>query len=439
MDRKIQWLFAGVAASAFVYGCSDSNSVRFGGALDGGLLKQDSSPDNAELVEQGKQVFRFETFGDERQWTDELQLHTVVQNALTPELALQLGFKVDMDALPQEVVDGVAAGDIPLDDPQTTLALISLNAVVGVQGEVVETAQGDLQLKSLGITCALCHSTVDDAAETLLGIKGIGHRLDGYPNRQFDPGKVIALSPALADAPDVLAYYNSWGPGMFDARVNHDARITPEQGAYPTVIPPAFGLNGLDRVTFTGDGNELAYWNRYVAVTEMGGIGRFSDTRLHTGSGDTVDVTHTCTASVPDCKPDMVTKHLPALQAYQRSLKAPAAPEGSFNVAAAARGKNVFAGPGQCISCHSGGNFTDANVRLHPKSASAAMNTAYADRSATAQWRTPPLRGIWQHPPYFHDGSAATLTDVVRAYDQKLNLGLNQGQVEDLVEYLKSL
>ena len=452
MRAKQIWVPVLALGAALASGCDDKNfftnvdlapggMLKVGGGINGEMIDPDgrlTDPSNAALVAEGQRVFRFETFGDERQWTDALQLHKVVEAALTPALALQLGFKVDMDALPAAVVEGVVNGDIPLDDPQTTLALISLNAVVGVQGKVSEGTDGKLHLDTLGITCALCHSTVDDAAEPIVGVKGIGHRLDGWPNRDFDPGAVIALSPAISGNPAVANYYNSWGAGMFDPRVNHDGMID-ASGGYPVVIPPAFGLDGMDSVVFNGDGNEIAYWNRYVAVTEMGGVGHFADNRLRNAEGGVVVTDNKCTESVPNCKADMVTEHLPALQAYQRSLVAPKAPEGSFDVAMADQGKALFNGKAQCSTCHFGDKLSDGNVRLHPKEASVAARTGYLDRSGSRLWRTTPLAGIWQHPPYFHDGSAATLGDVVDAYDTRLTLNLSGDEKSQLVEYLKSL
>lgn len=387
-----------------------------------------------ELVAQGKQIFRYDTFGDETKWTDELSMNTVIETAVDPVTALSVGLKVDSEALPAEVVDAIAGGLVDLTDPQTTLTLLKLNAVVGISGDVLTADDGTMTLTRVGITCALCHSTVDDSASEALGINGgigIGKRLDGWPNRDLNPGAIIALSPAWDANPDARDLLNSWGPGMYDPRFNFDG------GSNPTVIPPAYGLFGLENTIFTGDGDvehepvgPVAYWNRYVAVTQMGGHGVFSDPRLpwfvdNTDGGKL---------------PDLVTSKLPALQEYQWSIAAPSAPEGSFDAAAAKRGEDVFRGPATCASCHTGELFTDATEgKLHPITASAAKETDYALRSATKQWRTSPLKGLWQHAPYFHDGSAATLEDVVEAYDSKLALGLSPDQMSDLVEYLKSL
>jgi mono/diheme cytochrome c family protein len=366
------------------------------------------------LVTQGKEIFRFDTFGDESFWTDTLMMNDVIQTAVDPTTALSVGLKVDAEALPATVVSGIQNGTISLTDPATTLALLELNAVVGVKG-TVETVNGQKTLTKVGVTCALCHSTVDDSFA-----KGIGKRLDGWPNRDLNPGAIIALSPAVPA--DAKAVYNSWGAGKYDPRFNLDGKNGPQ------VIPPAYGLLGVQRITATGDGENIAYWNRYVSVTQMGGHGSFSEPR--TG----VSVTHP-----PD---DLVSSKLPALQEYQLSIPAPQPPAGSFDAAAASRGREVFTQ--KCASCHSGSLYTDANSTLHDPSevvSEPEPNGApsYASRSATKKYRTAPLAGVWQHAPYFHNGSAATLDAVVETYDTKKSLGLTAAQKSDLVQYLKSL
>jgi mono/diheme cytochrome c family protein len=299
--------------------------------------------------------------------------------------------------------------------------LLKLDAVVGLKGKV-ESIGGVDVLTQVGTTCALCHSTVDDSFAP-----GIGNRLDGWPNLDLNPGAIIALSPALTTTQK--AVFNSWGRGKYDPRFNIDGLNK------PVVIPPAYGLDGVHRITFTGDGTEIAYWNRYVAVTQMGGQGTFSDSLLVV-NGNPVSITNGTQ--------DLVTSKLPALQAYQLSLKKPAPPAGTFDVAAAARGKLVFDGPGTCASCHSSALFTDAaglNPILHPPADSMAEPEvpSYASRSATKMYRTTPLRGLWQHAPYFHDGSAATLEQVATTYNTKRSLGLTAQQISDLAQYLKSL
>jgi mono/diheme cytochrome c family protein len=370
---------------------------------------------NADLAAEGKRTFRFDTFGDETKWTDTLRMNEVV-SAVDPTTALKVGLKVDSEALPADVVAGIKAGTVSLTDPATTLALLKLDAVLGVKG-TVESVGGKDTLTRVGFTCALCHSTVDDSFAP-----GIGKRLDGWPNRDLNVGAIVALSPAL-DAP-TKAVFNSWGPGRYDPRFNFDGQNGPQ------VIPPAYGLNGIHRITATGDGEDVAYWNRYVGVTQMGGHGTFSDARTNVNVTNGTD--------------DLISGKLPGLQAYQLTLAAPPPPAGSFDATAAARGKTLFAGKAACATCHSGSELTDANTRLHPVSDSMGEPEppgvpSYASRSATKQYRTSPLKGVWQHPPYFHNGTAATLADVVNIYDTRRALGLTDAEKADLVEYLKSL
>jgi mono/diheme cytochrome c family protein len=379
-------------------------------------------PLDPQLVQQGQQVFRYETFGDETFWTDQLHMNQVIETGVSPNTALSVGLKVDAEALPPAVVAAIQSGQADLNDPQTTLVLLQNNAVVGVKGQVSQNSDGSLKLDRMGITCALCHSTVDDSFAP-----GIGKRLDGWPNRDLDPGLIVSLSPVLDQATKDI--YASWGPGLYDPRFNHDGLSN------PVVIPPAYGLYGLPKAIFTGDGDvqhepagPVAYWNRYVAVTQMHGHGYFADERINWvvdhRQGD-----------------DLVTDKLPALQAYQYSIAAPAPPANSFDAGAAARGKVLFSGKAQCASCHSGPLFTDVidGGKLHPQDASVAVDKEYVKRSATKQWRVTPLKGIWQHAPYFHDGSAKTLADVVSRYNQEKNLNLSTAEKADLTEYLKSL
>src|SRR5215217_8154434 len=354
----------------------------------------------------GREIFRFDTFGDEQLWTETLHLHEVIQSSVSPVTALSVGLKVDAAVLPANFL---ATHD--LNEPATTVALIKLNAVVGLVGTVRGT-----QLKSIGITCAICHSTVDNSVTT-----GIGNRLDGWPNRDLNPGAIIALSPALTSAQK--AVYNSWGPGRFDPRFNVDGING------PVLIPPAFGLKGVGFETYTGDG-PISYWNNYVAVLEMGGHGSFSDPRLG------INIIQ---------EPDQVTPKLPELLRYQLSLAAPPPPAGSFDQTAARRGEALFKGKAGCAACHIPPTFTDVlsgpdpSVPLLHDAAEVGVDPLYAQRSGTKKYRTTPLRALWQHPPYFHDGSAPDLPAVVNHYDTLFGLGLTSKQKQDLVEYLKSL
>ena len=353
----------------------------------------------AGLVAEGRQVFRFETFGDEKLWTDTLRLHEVVEKSVDPTTALKVGLKVDADVLPPGLLKTA-----DLKSPATTVALLKMNAVVGLQA----TVDAGNRITSLGVTCALCHSTVDNSV-----MPGIGKRNDGWPNRDLDVGAIIALSPALPA--DKKAIYSAWGPGKYDPRFNQDGKST------PLVLPPAYGLADVKNETYTAEG-PISYWNAYVAVTQMGGQGNFSDPRLK------IDVKHS---------PDLATSKLPALRAYQHSLPAPPPPAGSFDRAIADRGRGVF--NQSCASCHVGGSGTDNNNgTLHP-AADTGVDAGYAARTASKAYRTTPLRGLWQHAPYFHDGSAATLADVVTHYNRVRKLGLTPERQRELIEYLKTL
>jgi len=356
-----------------------------------------SKPDN--LVSEGQRIFRFDTFGDEALWTDTLHLHEAVEKSVDPTTALKVGLKVDADALPPGILEKA-----DLKSPATTVALLKMNAVVGLQAAV----DAGNHITRLGITCALCHSTVDDSV-----MPGIGHRKDGWPNRTLNVGAIIALSPALPA--DKKAVYSSWGPGKYDPRYNEDGKNT------PLVLPPAYGLASVKNETYTAEG-PISYWNAYVAVTQMGGQGNFTDPHLG------INVKHS---------PDLVTSKLPALRAYQHSLAAPSAPAGSFDAAASKKGRVVF--DQACATCHVGGSGTDNNAGTLHKPEETGMDGAYAARTVQKAYRTTPLRGLWQHAPYFHDGKAATLADVVTHYNQVRSLGLTADQQRDLVEYLKSL
>jgi len=456
------------------------------------------SPLDPELVAAGQQTFRHDTFGNESFWTDVLMMNKVIESAVDPLTAASVGLKIDADALPPSVVEGIQDGSIPLDDPQTTLALLKLDAVVGAKGEVIQEAGGRLVLKRFGITCALCHSSVSRDVHVLAGGKTdlagiVGHRLDGWPNRDLQPGTIISLSPALTkkQAAEYASWATSFGPGFYDPRINvHtdpgsnpavgpdvDANLAAYKaaGGNPVVIPPAFGLAGLSKSTFTGDGDTahepagpVSYWNRYVGVVQMHGHGTFLDERLVI-NGKPLSVDH----RIGD---DLVTAILPGLEAYQWSIDAPTlARDGArwgvapdLDIPAVTRGEALFRGQARCASCHSGTSFTDVNTSgLHAGNASVALDKRYIRFSATGKWRTSPLKGIWQHPPYFHDGSGAydleagvckdgsgigslagatdpvrqDLACVVNRYNDptEQNLGLSDAQRADLVEYLKSL
>ena len=369
-----------------------------------------NGPLDPTLVAQGKSIFRLDTYADESFWTDTLQLNQVIQSSVSPKTALSVGLKVDVDTLPASVKTALQAGQINLDDPATTVTLLKLGAVVGVIG----TVDANNNLTKVGITCALCHSTVDNSFAP-----GIGHRLDGWPNHDLNVGAIVALSPVLPAS--AKAVYNSWGPGKYDPRFNFDGQNM------PVVIPPAFGLRHVAKEIYTGD-DTISYWNKYVAVTQMHGHGSFADPRIN--------------VNVNNPPENVTTAKLAALREYQFSLTTPPSPSG-LDQAAVARGQAVFTGAGKCASCHVGAQLTDVNNgKLHTP-AEVGQSAAYANRSATKLYRTTPLRGLYHPPqlqgPYFHDGSAATLDDVVNHYVPLLGLTLTAQQKADLVAYLKSL
>jgi hypothetical protein len=387
---------------ALMIGIRDSNSAASVSQLD------------------GREIFRFDTFGDEQLWTDTLRLHEAIET-VTPATALAVGLKVDAEALPPPVIKALMSRQLDVNDPKITRRLLEMNAVVGLVAKVT-----DDRIRSIGITCALCHSTVDDSLAP-----GIGRRLDGWPNLDLDVGTIVALAPGFPDR--FREEFRRWGPGKYDPRHHvfdgtNIIELHPGDASVPVVIPPAYGLDGVGFETFTGDG-PISYWNSYVGVTQMGGHGSFRDDRIG------VSVTQ---------KPDLVTPKLTPLLAYQLSLPAPPPPAGSFDAAGAARGQVVFNGVGRCGSCHISPTYTDVqlggpdNPFLHSPTEVGA-DPRYAERSATRAYRTTPLRALWQHPPYFHDGSATTLLAVVNHYDAVLSLGLTDDQKRDLVEFLKSL
>jgi mono/diheme cytochrome c family protein len=366
---------------------------------DSGRPDDSKADDTGKPVEyDGQQVFRHDTFGDEVFWTDLLHMNEVVQT-IDPTTALAVGLKVDASAVPKEVL---ATAD--LSDPATTAALLSLGAVVGIEADVDDAGT----ITRLGVTCALCHSTVDDSV-----MAGIGERLDGHPNRTLDPGFIISLSPYWDDKPDLKKQLESWGPGFYDPYWNHDGISD------PVLIPPAYGLADVALETYTGEG-PVSYWNAYVAITQMGGQGTFESKELG------ISITH---------DPDLVTPKLPALRDYQFSLEPPVA--SAFDKAAAARGDKLFEGIARCSECHTGDSYTDAPT-LHA-AAEVGQDPTYATRGTTAMYRTTPLKGVSSHPPYFHDGGAATLEEVVLHYDATFALGLKPTETSDLVAYLQSL
>jgi len=370
--------------------------------------------------EDGQQIFRFDTYGDEQLWTNVLRMHEAVAG-VDPATAIAVGLKVDVDALPASVTQALRAGHVDLSNPTVTLDLLRLNAVVGIRGVVTDSGQ----LTSIGVTCALCHSTVDNSLA-----KGIGRRLDGWANRDLNVGAILALSPALPEA--LKTEFRTWGPGKYDPRhhIFNGMNIVPlNSPSIPVEIPSIYGLKQVGFETYTADG-PISYWNSYVGVSQMGGHGSFNDSRIGVFINQT---------------PDLITPKLPALLDYQLRLKTPDPPPGTFDTQAAERGKQLFRKEAGCAACHEQPALTDVlkgldrSVPFLHSPSEVGMDPVYAARTATGRYRTTPLRGLWQHPPYFHDGSAADLPAVVEHYDTRFKLDLSGQQKADLVEYLKSL
>jgi hypothetical protein len=397
------------------------------------------------MIDEGRQIFRYDTFGSESFWGGTLRLHEAIAGSknggvgagVSPKTALAVGLKVDSAALPERLKHEIKAGKVNLDDPAVTLALLKLNAVVGVTGVFDDSGR----IRSMGLQCAFCHATVDDSFAP-----GIGRRLDGWANRDLNVGLIVSLAPDLkhftdllgVDAATVRKVLTSWGPGRFDAVLNKDGKaFRPDGKQAGTLIPPAFGLAGVNLHTWTGFGS-VPYWNAYVAVTEMHGSGTFFDARLN--NRDQYPVAVKSGADNTRRTPDRVTSKLAALHFYQLAIPAPEAPEGSFDKAAAVRGKNVFDGRARCATCHVPPLFTEPGHNLHTP-AEMGIDSFQADRSPTHMYRTAPLAGLWTHQKggFYHDGRFATLRDVVAHYDHNFRLNLNDHEKSDLIEYLKSL
>jgi hypothetical protein len=400
-----------------------------------------------DRLTEGRHTFRYDTFGDEDFWGGALRLHQSIQGSqfggagpgVSPKTALSLGLKVDVDALPASVQTDLKQGKVNLDDPATTLALLKANSVVGVIGFFAPDGK---RLNSIGITCALCHSRVDDSFAP-----GIGHRLDGWPNQDLNVGAIIAASQDLTpltsllgvDKATVLKVLNSWGPGKFDAELILDGKaFRPDGKSAATLIPPAFGLAGVNQHTWTGSWGSVTYWNAFVGTLEMHGKGRFFDPRLNNSAKYPIatkahfyDVTST---------PDMLSQKLPALHTYQLALPAPAPPAGSFDAVSAARGKALFTRSAGCSRCHVPPTFTEPGWNLH-KPDEIGIDAFQADRAPDSRYRTAPLNGIWAHQKrgFYHDGRFPTLMDVVNHYDTFFKLNLTQQNKQDIVQYLLSL
>jgi hypothetical protein len=400
--------------------------------------------DARAMIQEGLRTFRFDTFGDEAFWGDALRLHEAIAGAklggvgpgVSPRTALAVGLKVDLDRLPSDLVRALRKGDVNLDDPATTVALLRLNAVVGLTGFF----QGG-QLSSIGIQCSLCHSTVDNRFAF-----GIGERLDGWANRDLNIGAIAALAPSLQPVADLLGVdqgtvrkvFNSWGPGKFDAELLMDGKaFRPDGRSAATLIPPAFGLAGVNLHTWTGWGS-VTHWNAFVANLEMQGTGIFYDPRLDNAEQFPIAAKNGF-ANVRNT-PDRITPKLAALHLYQLAIKAPEPPSRSFDRMAAARGKELFNGRARCATCHVPPIFTEPGWNMHTPE-EIGIDAFQADRSPDRRYRTSPLKGLWTHMKggFYHDGRFATLLDVVNHYNGFFGLGLSEEQKRQLVEYLKSI
>jgi hypothetical protein len=387
-----------------------------------------------KMISDGRETFRNDTFGDEAFWGDTLGLHQAIDGTkgagVSPKTALAVGLKVDSEALPDDLVAKIKKNEVNMEDPTTTVALLKLNAVVGVRGFFEESGR----LKSVGITCAFCHSTVDDSFSA-----GIGRRLDGWPNRDLDVGKIVSLAPNLdpiakllgVDVPAVKKVLLSWGPGKYDAWLDKDGKGT------PTLLPAAYGLAGVNLATYTGAGS-LTYWNAYVANTQMHGTGVFFDERLK--DADRHPVAAKAGSWNIRTTPDRITPKLASLHFYQLSLPPPPPPEGSFDLSAYRRGQAIFEGKAKCATCHVPPLFTEPGSNIHP-AAEIGIDDGHALRSPTRAYRTTPLRGLWARTKggFYHDGRFATLSDVIAHYDRHFQLKLSDAEKKDLVQFLMGL
>ncbi len=398
-----------------------------------------------KAIERGRNIFRFDTFGDQDFWGGTLQLHKAIAGAklrgvgpgVSPKTALSVGLKVDQDALPDSLLRALKAGRVNLDDPATTLALLKLNAVVGITGYFDRTGR----ISSLGIQCSLCHSTVDNSLAP-----GIGHRLDGWANRDLNVGAIVNLSPDLSSVAQVLGVpettvrtvLQSWGPGKFDAELFMDGQaFQPNGKSAAALIPPAFGLAGVNLHTWTGWGS-VTHWNAFVANLEMHGKGTFFDPRLKDATRFPVAAKNGFDNVRNDT--DLITAKLADLHFYQLALKAPQPPAQSYDHEAAERGKNVFEHRAQCATCHVPPLFTEPGWNMHT-GAEIGIDDFQANRAPDARYRTSPLKGLWTHTTggFYHDGRFATLQDVINHYDTTFALHLTDQEKGDLAEYLKSL
>jgi hypothetical protein len=449
---KIRALLAALVTSGLA-ACAGQPLLPASGVNTPTSSKEKTNPDEGDtdahaskMMKEGRETFRYDTFGSEQFWASQLGLHKAIAGqarggvgpGLTPRQALNLGLKVHSGKLTRLVLEAIKGGSLNLDDPEMTLEILRADSVVGVKGFFDD----DKRLISLGITCAFCHSTVDDSIS-----KGIGERLDGWPNRDLDVGKIVLLAPNLeplaqgigTDVATVRKVLSAWGPGKYDAQLNHDGRgFRPDGKSAATVIPAAFGLAGVNLHTYTGWGS-VTYWNAYVANTQMHGAGTFVDPRMNDANQFPAAVKN----RMHDLRPreDRVTSKLAALHFYQLAIPAPTPPDDSFDAAAAKRGALVFGGKGKCASCHVPPLFTEPGWSMHTAE-EMGIDDFQASRSPDKKYyRTTPLKGLFTRskPGFYHDGRFANLGAVIDHYQQVLHLELSATDRSDLIEYLKSL
>jgi hypothetical protein len=396
-------------------------------------------------VQEGRNTFRYATFGDEAFWGDGIGLHLAIAGAanggvgpgVSPKAALGVGLKVDVNALPRSLQRALARGRVDLNNPATTLELLKLDAVLGLTG--IFDNRG--KLTSMGLQCAFCHSTVDNSFAP-----GIGRRLDGWANRDLNVGAIVAMAPRLepvaqllgVDVATLRTVLNSWGPGRYDAELFLDGKpFRPDGKTAAVLIPPAFGLAGVNLHTSTGWGS-VAHWNALVAVTQMHGQGTFFDPRLN----DATKYPVATRAGLWNVRPeeDLVTPLLPGLHLYQLSLPVPQAPRGSYSRSAANAGEDLFNGKARCAECHVPPLYTEPGWNMHT-GAEIGIDDFQASRSPDGRYRTAPLRGLWTHTKggFYHDGRFPTLAAVIDHYDAHFALGLSAGEKYQLGEFLKSL
>ena len=444
MKRNWKYILAVPALAALaVVGCATAKSDD--GEQPVTKLDRQIVKHAQRTLAEGRQVFRFDTFGDEAFWGDTIKLHQAIQgtrfggvgSGVSPKTALSVGLKVDVDALPPELIKNLKKGQVDLDDPATTLALLKLNAVIGVTGLFESSGK----LRSIGIQCALCHTAVDDSLAP-----GIGHRLDGWANRDLNVGAIINLATDLNVLVQVLGVSEtivrqvlaSWGPGKFDAELILDGKaFRPDGKSAATLIPPAFGLAGVNLHTWTGWGS-VTHWNAFVANLEMHGKGTFFDPRLNDPIQFPVAARNGFGNVHSD--PDLISAKLPALHFYQLAIPAPTPPRGSFDQNAALRGKHAFDNKARCATCHVPPTYTEPGWNMHTPQ-EIGIDDFQANRAPDKRYRTAPLKGLWTHTKggFYHDGRFATLRDVVNHYDAHFGLSLNEQEKGDLIEYLKSL